>query len=289
MLGLRPDRTMAATLTLLAAQLCALCLMVPTPVIAADSGWSTGKSQSRARLLTGYAGGKPMAAVEIELADGWKTYWRMPGDAGGVPPGFDWTKSANLASTRVLYPAPQRYEDKTGITLGYKHAVVFPVEIVAKVPGEPVNLTLTLEYGICREICVPVEAELTAPLPSSLKEVLPAEAASFLDKVPRSQAALGPSDPKFVRAEQALVGEKPTLAIVATFPAGATNLAAYLEGPDGSYLPLPSAPVKLGADGSVRFPVDMTAVSDLAGIRGKDAKVTLVSDQGLSEATFTFE
>ena len=62
-------------------------------------------AQSRLRLVAGtlpppgqhglYAG------VEIELDAGWKTYWRMPGDAG-VPPNFDWSKSTNLAAARVL-------------------------------------------------------------------------------------------------------------------------------------------------------------------------------------------
>ena len=43
-----------------------------------------------ARILTGWqrTDGKHVSALHIELNDGWKTYWRAPGDAG-IPPHFD--------------------------------------------------------------------------------------------------------------------------------------------------------------------------------------------------------
>ena len=60
---------------------------------------------------------------------GWKTYWRMPGDAG-IPPQFDWSGSQNVKSVEVLWPAPQRFIDSGGETVGYKDRVVFPLRIV---------------------------------------------------------------------------------------------------------------------------------------------------------------
>ena len=36
-----------------------------------------------------------MAAVEMRLDSGWKTYWRTPG-AGGLPTQFDFTASRNI-------------------------------------------------------------------------------------------------------------------------------------------------------------------------------------------------
>ena len=57
-------------------------------------------ANARVRLLAGpadmRAGQSYLAGVELLLADGWKTYWRMPGDAG-VPPSFDWAGSRNVA------------------------------------------------------------------------------------------------------------------------------------------------------------------------------------------------
>ena len=49
--------------------------------------------------------------VRIELAAGWKTYWRMPGEAG-IPPEFNWTTSVP-AHVEVLYPGPGRFAVST--------------------------------------------------------------------------------------------------------------------------------------------------------------------------------
>ncbi|HYP58178.1 MAG TPA: hypothetical protein VEQ35_07830, partial [Beijerinckia sp.] len=45
--------------------------------------------------------------VQILLAPGALTYWRVPGEAG-VPPVFSFAGSENVARAEVLYPAPER-------------------------------------------------------------------------------------------------------------------------------------------------------------------------------------
>ena len=127
-----------------------------------------------------------LAGVEIALGDGWKTYWRMPGDAG-VPPNFDWSGSSNVASLSVLYPAPMRMPEPAAETVGYKHAVLFPVEVVAKDPSKPVALSLAMEFGVCREICIPAEAKFSLTLPPAGFSGKPAPALlAALDKVPQA-------------------------------------------------------------------------------------------------------
>ncbi len=101
------------------------------------------------------------------MADGWKTYWRNPGDAGGVPPYFDWAGSENLAGAKVLFPAPSRLKDASGDSVGYKKVVVLPVEVTAKDPAKPVTFKLAMEFGVCREICVPAEAKLSLAMPAA--------------------------------------------------------------------------------------------------------------------------
>ena len=83
--------------------------------LAAASPWVAGQ-EAKARLLAGIpqSGSGPLAFIEIALTPGWKTYWRTPGDAGGLPPAFDWSKSTNLAAAKVAFPAPQRFTDKSG-------------------------------------------------------------------------------------------------------------------------------------------------------------------------------
>src|SRR5262245_7732022 len=81
------------------------------------------------------------AGIDITLDKGWRTYWRVPGDAG-VPPQFDWSRSRNVKSITLLWPAPTRFTDEGGESIGYKDRVVFPVDVVANDPAYPIDLAL---------------------------------------------------------------------------------------------------------------------------------------------------
>ena len=94
-------------------------------------------------------------ALSCKLAPGWKTYWRYPGDSG-VPPHFEFEQSENVKSVAVLWPAPLRFSDAEGTTIGYKDNVVFPLRIEAKDPSKPVTLRLKFDYAVCERLCIPV-------------------------------------------------------------------------------------------------------------------------------------
>ena len=121
-----------------------------------------------ARLLPGWQmkSGAHMAAVELVLAPGWKTYWRSPGDAG-IPPVFNWSGSVNVASVRVHWPAPAVFHTNGLQTIGYHDRLLLPVEVTPKDPSRPVRLMLQLDLGVCDQICLPanvvLEAELAPP------------------------------------------------------------------------------------------------------------------------------
>ena len=59
----------------------------------------------------------------------------------------------------MLWPAPLRFSDSDGTTIGYKNNVVFPLRIEAKDRTKPVTLRLKLEYAVCEKICIPVDAK----------------------------------------------------------------------------------------------------------------------------------
>lgn len=117
----------------------------------------------QASVLTGWqtGAGQQMVALRLNLAPGWKTYWRSPGDAG-IPPEFDWSQSRNLASVTFHWPAPSVFETAGFTTIGYHDLLVLPVEIRAKDPSKPVDLAVTMEMGICRDICLPASVALSA-------------------------------------------------------------------------------------------------------------------------------
>ncbi len=127
-----------------------------------------------------------MAAVELQLAPGWKTYWRSPGDAG-IPPSFDWSGSENVKSVRLHWPAPEVFEANGMQTIGYHEHLVLPVEITPQDPSRPVRLSLVMALGVCDEICLPAMVELSSDLTApgapdaSIKAALREQAATAGD------------------------------------------------------------------------------------------------------------
>ena len=117
-----------------------------------------------ARLLPGWtdADGNRVAALELRLEPGWKTYWRMPGDSG-LPPRFDWEASSNLDQIAYHWPAPEAIRSGDALTMGYHDALVLPLTATPVDQDHPVDLKLTIDFGLCEKICVPAHLELTAP------------------------------------------------------------------------------------------------------------------------------
>ena len=254
------------------------------------TAWTSAES-SRVRLIGGRAGGpgaRLMAGLEIEMADGWKTYWRNPGSSG-VPPRFDWSKSVNLAGARVLFPAPVRFVDRDGDTIGYKGAVVFPIELTAQDAAQPVQLALSAEYGICKDICIPVELSLTLDVPPDPAAV-PGDSrlGQALARVPRTASARAASDPAVTGITPELTGAKPRVVIQAMFPGGTQGADLFAEAPDGLWIPLPR---KAGAavGNAQAFEIDLADGVDIRELKGKTLHLTLVSDGGQSETTFKLE
>ena len=245
------------------------------------SEWVTVQA-SKVRLVAGWRGTEVIAGVELQLGDGWKTYWRSPGDAGGVPPFFDWSGSENVKDTAVLYPAPKRLTDKAGDSIGYKGGVVFPVRVALADPSRPGTLRLKMEYGICREICVPAEAALSVELFPGAE--VPANVLAALALVPGTEKAGGP---KLETHTINLAGAAPKIALAARFPNAGDHNDVFAEASGGIYLPPPKR-LDAEAGGIVHYEIDLAGL-DLAELKGKTVTVTLVSDAGQAESRFKID
>ncbi|WP_050528169.1 protein-disulfide reductase DsbD domain-containing protein [Pseudorhodobacter aquimaris] len=121
-----------------------------------------------AGLRTGWQmeNGNQMAAFQMTLQDGWKTYWRAPGDAG-IPPHFDWSGSQNVKSVRFHWPRPSVIAVGGMQTFGYSRELVLPVEVVPQDPNLPMALKASVDLGVCSDICVPAAFNVAAQLPRS--------------------------------------------------------------------------------------------------------------------------
>jgi len=107
--------------------------------------------------------GTRMAGLRLDLAPGWKTYWRSPGDAG-IPPSFDWSGSENVKSVRIHWPAPSVFHTDGMQTIGYHDRVILPVEVTPVDPGKPMRLEVKVLLGVCDQICLPASLSLTSDL-----------------------------------------------------------------------------------------------------------------------------
>jgi DsbC/DsbD-like thiol-disulfide interchange protein len=273
---------MRRTAASLASVLCVLVVVCPTAhATGLESQWVDGHN-SRARLISG--GG--IAGVELELPEGWKTYWRYPGEAGGVAPVFDWSQSTNLESAQVLYPAPKRFTDASGETIGYKGNVTFPVRLKPKDASKPIDLRVAFDYGVCKDICIPAQAELalTVPPDADASE----ELMNAMARVPAPPDARRESDPLVTGVVTELTGDKPRIVLRAEVPAGGDHVDAFVDAPDGLYVPLPKKTADDGK-GAVTFEVDLSKDVDIAALKGKKLSATIVSDKGQSEVPFTLQ
>ncbi len=107
--------------------------------------------------------GTQMAALELRLAPGWKTYWRAPGEAG-IPPQFDWSESENIRAVAFHWPKPEVFDLNGMRTFGYHEALVLPVEFSAADAGRPIAVKARIDLGVCNEICVPVTVSVAGEL-----------------------------------------------------------------------------------------------------------------------------
>lgn len=118
-----------------------------------------------AEILPGWTteSGTRMAALHLQLAPGWKTYWRSPGDAG-LPPQFDWSGSANLAGAQLHWPTPQVFERDGVQTIGYRDELILPIELTPVDPTQPMQIAARIDLGICEDVCMPAALDLDANL-----------------------------------------------------------------------------------------------------------------------------
>lgn len=126
------------------------------------------QSLVRAEIRPGWTtpSGSRMAALHLRLAEGWKTYWRIPGEAG-IAPRFDWSGSQNLAEVRLHWPQPEVFDQAGYRSIGYRGELVLPIELVPRRAGRPIVLDGALALGVCDEICVPVDLTVGAVLRGS--------------------------------------------------------------------------------------------------------------------------
>jgi DsbC/DsbD-like thiol-disulfide interchange protein len=104
--------------------------------------------------------------LHFQLERGWHIYWTNPGDSG-EPPRLKWDLPAGFHASSIHWPLPSRFEDHSLVDFGYQNEVVLPVEITPPSTlgtGPEAQLSATVNWLVCRDVCVPGRAALTLTL-----------------------------------------------------------------------------------------------------------------------------
>jgi suppressor for copper-sensitivity B len=134
----------------------------------------SGKAQARivANFYEENGEKKLIAGFEIKINKGWKIY--APDDSGfGLPPSFNLSGSENIKTTdfKVNFPASIIQKEELGSEIieykVYEKQVLIPFELKLIDPSQDVNLQVTIDYGICKEICIPTSQTFSLSIPAS--------------------------------------------------------------------------------------------------------------------------
>jgi DsbC/DsbD-like thiol-disulfide interchange protein len=293
----------------------AFCFSATTSSLAQDASNWDAQSHSASRLISGAMSKSHdtshdtshdatflRAGIEIRLDPGWTTYWRDPGDSG-APPRFDFSGSENVKSVSVLWPAPERFPDGAGgNAIGYRNHVILPLHVIPADNVKPSALHLRLDYDVCYNICIPVEADLALKLNGDGAEDAAIEKAEVrvprlvalarqphLDQSASAQSAAGETANRRgdalaildVRRQPGDAHERVIVDVAA--PAGAP-VELFVEGPTPDWsLPLPQ---QSAADGTIRhFEFELEGLPPDAKVEGAALTFTAVSGDDAIEVT----
>jgi suppressor for copper-sensitivity B len=156
---------------------------------AAISSWNKHESKgAETRILASFyhdkinSEKKLIAGIEFKIADGWKIYGN-DSSGFGLPPSFSLVGTKNYISHENFWPEAKTKHEKIGneeITYSiYEKNVVLPIKIqLAQIA--PTELKIKVEYGLCKDVCIPVSEEFDLKVDEEIHNEALAEIQKFL-------------------------------------------------------------------------------------------------------------
>jgi len=167
-------RLRSAIFLIAACALSAGALAQINPLSKAAVGAVVSTEQVRAELLAwapeGVAAGKPVwLGLQLAHQPDWHTYWKNSGDSG-LPTRLDWSLPAGVTAGDIAWPTPQKIPVGTLANYGYDKTVLLPVPLTVA-PGfggsaaAQLDVKLKATWLVCKEVCIPQDAEFSLSLP----------------------------------------------------------------------------------------------------------------------------
>ncbi len=149
-----------------------------------------------------------------------------------------------------MWPAPQRFAEAGGTTIGYSLGVLFPLRIVPQDAARPVRLRLKLDYAICEKLCVPAEGRSELAV-TGARSALDANLIAAEGRVPK-QVALGEGRELAIKSVR-VIRRDPDKPHIQVDVAGPASVDLFAEGPTQQWaLPVPE-PIAGAPAGLQRF------------------------------------
>ena len=132
------------------------------------SDWiDTGQANARMVASSGSVmpGDSLWIAVEIDLPEGWHTYWRNPGDSGAAPT-LDYSLPSGVTLGPIRWSKPELIPFGPLINIGYKNSAVFAqrMRVSDQFGEETLPITLKGRWLVCADVCIPESGELALTL-----------------------------------------------------------------------------------------------------------------------------
>ncbi|MBE7635588.1 hypothetical protein GUA87_01935 [Sneathiella sp. P13V-1] len=242
----------------------------------ASDAWQS-EDMARARLVSAQTATNGDQSVilgfQIELKEGWKTYWRTPGDSG-LPPVFNWSGSQNFKSAQVKWPRPEGFDSFGLSTWGYSKEILLPIQIDIEDPSKPLTAKLQVSYGVCEAVCVPIQQQFTVHLEA--KKAVPTihseRITHFEKRVPKSVL-----DTSYINALNITAISEDMIEIEVRGQPVFQNPEIILEGENGDYFELRK--MSISEEGQrVVFGIGVDAVNRDLPLKGRQLTVTLLDE-----------
>jgi thiol:disulfide interchange protein len=150
-------------------------LLLASPAAFALSGSAVATDNVKARLVSEVDGVGPgqvfWIALELDIRDGWHTYWRNPGDSG-EPTKLAWQLPPGFTAGDIVWTTPHRFEIAPLVNYGYAKHAMHLVQITAPKDlkaGAPVILAAKASWLVCSDVCIPEGADLQLSMPAGAK------------------------------------------------------------------------------------------------------------------------
>lgn len=147
-------------------------------------------------------------ALRLETQPHWHTYWQYPGDSG-LPTRAQWKVPDGWKISDIHWPLPERIPLPPLLNLGYEEQalLLFRLEIPASASAGDYDLSAKANWLVCKEECVPEQADLRLRLKVSPAAPRPLPLRAAFEKVRAQQPVELPAGvARSVRIEEKRVG-----------------------------------------------------------------------------------